>query len=141
MTQPDENSPDYWRNRSNGRDPVRTVLAPGVELVRAPELRQLLQRMRATAADHEKYEQGGGSSDLLTEAADALEELTRPGGWTCEKPTQDGYYWMRRGADDPEIMEIWHGMACEADVSFELDDDRYESALWFGPLTAPPLEG
>lgn len=60
--------------------------------------------------------------------------------WTQDKPTKDGYYWLRRDNIEPEVMEIHNGMACEADVSFELEDDRYESALWFGPLTPPPLD-
>lgn len=35
----------------------------------------LLEDLRQTAKDHEKYEQGGGASLLLTEAADEIEQL------------------------------------------------------------------
>lgn len=58
--------------------------------------------------------------------------------WTKHKPTQDGYYWMKRGEGaKPEVMEIFGGAAQEADVFVELDDAAYEHALWYGPLTAP----
>lgn len=37
--------------------------------------KSLIERLRKTAVDHEKFEQGGGASGLLYEAADALENI------------------------------------------------------------------
>jgi len=49
----------------------------------------LVDRMRATALDHEKYEQGGGASMLLNEGADALERaiyMLQRLEWSAELP-------------------------------------------------------
>lgn len=41
------------------------------------EEKSLVERMRKLAADHDKYEQGGGASALLNEGADALAMMQR----------------------------------------------------------------
>ena len=44
-------------------------------MVDEPTVTDLVKRLRKSSADEEKYQQGGGASVILDEAADALEQM------------------------------------------------------------------
>lgn len=66
--------------------------------------------------------------------------------WTRERPTRQGFYWLRQGADDSMPQVVWllssgqvalPGIIDSIDVvSLEQDFELY----WSGPLAAPEGE-
>ena len=81
--------------------------------------------------------------------------LTRNGAtmnWTTEKPTQPGFYWMKRDHDDtPDIFELDDNCdiayPCGSEVPLWMNEPPSQmrdmlsgNELWYGPLEPPPLE-
>ena len=61
--------------------------------------------------------------------------------WTKEKPTKEGYYWLRNGPEgaEPQIVQVWGTdlrtvELCGSDVAY---DAEYIEGEWSGPLEAP----
>lgn len=55
------------------------------------EEKPLLQRMREISEDHAKYEQGGGSPEILDEAIDEIERLRAALDWISDNGPDDAY--------------------------------------------------
>ena len=64
--------------------------------------------------------------------------------WTKERPTEPGWYWMRRPGEDLQVVEVRQfngGLKImnheQPYLSKDLNDPRLEQAEWAGPLKVP----
>jgi len=64
--------------------------------------------------------------------------------WTRDKPTKDGYYWLRRREIKTKVVWVWDTIglpmvaSCGSDWDKEISElDNTDSAEWYGPLEPP----
>jgi hypothetical protein len=64
--------------------------------------------------------------------------------WTKEPPTAHGYYWVIRGDNDPEVVQLDKDgvlmVGFGPNSSMEFFIDHYGARLWFGPIECPPID-
>ena len=66
--------------------------------------------------------------------------------WTKEKPTEPGYYWLRRVGPDPTHAGVHPVYIClnlvgdeilKTHIWGDIDRTRYADAEWAGPIRKP----
>ena len=67
--------------------------------------------------------------------------------WTSEAPTKDGYYWAKRGGNEPQVVQIAdNGKLVTYTLYGEplklmLTKSLYRYAEWSGPIQPPAYPG
>jgi len=59
-----------------------------------------------------------------------------------DKPTEDGYYWLKKDDDNPEIVQLYRFRDSVEQIVWyhgTQEDENLSSVTgkWYGPITAP----
>jgi len=62
--------------------------------------------------------------------------------WTTEKPTEDGYYWLKEPGEPITVVRVW-SWSPDYDTRVSRFDEDWSTPLprvdgfWYGPITPP----